>query len=52
MVACHHKAGSCSLHRGWGVSKVYSEEATEMIFPAASIKRALVAVVEESIPMK
>jgi hypothetical protein len=37
---------------GRGVSKVYSDEATATSSPSARIKSALVAVVEESMPIK
>ena len=52
IVACHHSAGSCSLHRGRGVSKRYSFEATPATCPRSSISKALVAVVDVSMPMK
>ena len=48
----HQSWGSCSLHRGRGVSKAYSVEAVPATVPASSMRSALVAVVETSMPSR
>src|ERR1051325_7068035 len=50
--AAHHSRGSCSDHNGWGVCSVCGDEATAMISPRSSINRALLEVVEVSMPRK
>ena len=49
-VPSHHSAGSCSLHSGRGWLNPYSAAALAMTTPCSSTSRALVAVVETSMP--
>jgi hypothetical protein len=49
-VACHQSSGCCSDQRGRGVESVRDVEALLTTLPASSIKRALAAVVETSMP--
>ena len=50
--ACHHSGGSCSDQSGLGVCSVCGEDATAATIPASSISRALLPVVDTSIPRK
>jgi hypothetical protein len=50
--ASHHSWGSCSDHNGRGVCNVCGDEATAITAPPSSISRALLDVVDVSMPRK
>jgi hypothetical protein len=50
--ACHHSDGSCSDHNGLGVWSVWGDDSTATTLPASSISKALLEVVEVSIPRR
>jgi hypothetical protein len=50
IVPFHQRCGSCSLQSGRGMLKSYSATPLPLTAPVSSIRTALVAVVETSIP--